>query len=426
VETVGIDNITIGFGYAPYTNCSIIQETCPTGYITNNSTCFRFEELCQGSLNSNGCEISNFPISYPCSGSHQCFLEEIICNGTVYDVTKFNGSFSDCFVASIRCLNVSYSIQNSTNFTNCTTFCNESIPLENCSVDHLQCKKLIGNWITNASCTQMNIQCKGMPDCGLIISEFSCENPITCYDQVNETYCVCPTDRNGLHCEQQNPIVCQAQLASPLINCDSESYKIPGDEKQDLLDGDKACLVFALEEAVNLEYFLNCQFSNPPSITSDIINANFSYYVQNDRFTLSEVTLWIVQMKMFNFNVLSDKDGVISTTLDTYQMQGIKPIWLNTTNLFLIPSKFWFGNRIYAEIMFDEKYSPPVSSRLLDRRFFDSPDYKSKGTNTSYTNYTITILIVVLVIIACGVLIVIWKRYGSKLYIMMTKKPQQQ
>lgn len=94
--------------------------------------------------------------------------------------------------------------------------------------------------------------------------------------------------------------------------------------------------------------------------------------------------------------MLSDLDATTVITLDTDQMVGNKSIWFNTT-LADVPDKYWAGNRLYAEFGWDTKLSPPNAKKtVMDRRFYDSPEYQGKGTNVKESNTT-TILLAVFI-----------------------------
>jgi len=120
-------------------------------------------------------------------------------------------------------------------------------------------------------------------------------------------------------------------------------------------------------------------------------------------------------MKIFNFNILSDTGATTYLTLTKEQMQGSLPVWLNTTQLKEIPDRFWHGNRLYGEIMW--MHSPPgVGGNTLERRFFDSPDYKGQGTQKKPSNKKTIILATVLPIVGIILIVgvVLWNREALK------------
>jgi hypothetical protein len=213
--------------------------------------------------------------------------------------------------------------------------------------------------------------------------------------------CICPVDRNGTDCSQFVPFNCEAELVSPVPNCNNPYYQkqTEGDPKFNLLDSDPPCLVFSMDETVRLQYKLNCEFAVniTENLTPKQLAANFTYWISNDRFSIYEPTTWVVRYKIFNFNILSDSDATVNLALSTDQMQGYKHILFNTT-LSAVADKFWAGNRLYAEVGWDRIQKPPGLPRsVLDRRFFDSPEYKGKGNDFATKSDTVTIVVAVVV-----------------------------
>jgi len=179
-------------------------------------------------------------------------------------------------------------------------------------------------------------------------------------------------------------------------------------------------LVFPLWERADLQYSLHCAFTDPiTNISPEVIAANFTYYISNDNFSVYQEPGWLMNFKIFNFNVLSDNSAVMQILLTKGQIEGNEPIWFNQT-LGDIPDKFWSGNRLYAEIRWEFARGPVLSERMIIRQFLDSPDYVSPLKIASKSNKTRNIIlgVVIPILVLAGI--------GAGYFLYRKKKSQLQ
>jgi len=206
-------------------------------------------------------------------------------------------------------------------------------------------------------------------------------------------------------------------LEYPPLDCNNVNYVDTNDPKAYLLDGDKPCLVFPLSASADLKYMLDCHFTQPIGpISQEVLNANFTYFINTTKFAIYMPTYWSMRFKIYNFNVLSDIGAQTELVLTKEQMEGTEPIWINTT-LSKVPSQYWHGNRLYAELLWYQ-VSPATGISILDRRFLDSPDYKTPSSQTKNSNtITIVVSVVVGVIgIAVIVLLIVFRQRVKELF----------
>ncbi len=64
---------------------------------------------------------------------------------------------------------------------------------------------------------------------------------------------------------------------------------------------------------------------------------------------VSQQVDWGVELKIYNFNMLSDSGATFSVLLTKEQMEGTQNYWINTT-IDQIPERFWHGSRLYGEV----------------------------------------------------------------------------
>lgn len=122
--------------------------------------------------------------------------------------------------------------------------------------------------------------------------EFTCQNAASCEGNMNTSYCVCPIDKYGDDCSKFQPLDCNMTLLQPPLNC-VDSMFATNDPKAYLLEvivfilltnqGDRACLVFGINDVPTFSYNLQCKFQQTVNVSIDTQNANFSYFIKNSR-----------------------------------------------------------------------------------------------------------------------------------------------
>jgi len=162
-----------------------------------------------------------------------------------------------------------------------------------------------------------------------------------------------------------------------------------------------------MSASIDWRYGLQCRFQDDTP-TSFIDDPQFSYFARvNDSFALSKVPdsadpIYEAIMKVFNFNILSDKNGSQIVRLTAAQLEGKSNVSFNLS-LSSIPAKYFAGGRLYFEVsIFTERHSFPGLQKRYDRRFVDpvgAPRRFSSGSGVTFWN---VFWIIVLILLAIG------------------------
>lgn len=365
--------------------CRINKRTCVEADWSSVG-CYKYEIACNGSTLSNGCTYSQ--IQSACTNQiPSCRISQMTCNDKlVQNPSDYAGLISDCQISEITCENGQKLIDmNSNGYHNCSVEqlnCNGvnqdstfNGNLSSCYVQKLSCVPSS----KTSSCALLEMVCNTAPSCTIIYQKLPCMRNNTCYVPQNTSWCICPLDRKNSDCSGKRNIICDLHLKEPLCNAGNS---LSPQEK--LLNADWPCIRNSLSEKVSLVYNLDCRFETPiGNITQDMINANFTYYVINDRFAISEPIQWKLLFKLFNFRKLSDKEAQTTEYLDKEQMEGTKNIRYETPILSEIPDRYWVGNRLYLEVgwNYEKRY---VNG--LDRRYIDSTTPKLQYNSVTFKN----------------------------------------
>jgi len=238
---------------------------------------------------------------------------------------------------------------------------------------------------------------------------------IACSREMNTSSCVCPDDYVGTACERTRDLNCTLVSVDPKpVVC------LPGpsdDPKDYLLDGDRKCNVYTLNQQSNLGYFLDCHFATEPPIT----NITFDYWVSTDQLRLSQPVNWTLIHKIFNFLKLSDIGQKNSFLLSKDQVVGQDPVWFNTT-FTDVPDRYWYGRRLYVEISFDPNTAPSPywdSRAPLIRQFLDVidrpiPNYNKNSLKPWQIALIVVGVFIAVVAIGVGGFIFYKKKYSKK------------
>eukprot|EP01105_Mastigella_eilhardi_P000418 TRINITY_DN1051_c0_g1_i1.p1 TRINITY_DN1051_c0_g1~~TRINITY_DN1051_c0_g1_i1.p1 ORF type:complete len:446 (+),score=82.59 TRINITY_DN1051_c0_g1_i1:571-1908(+) len=243
-------------------NCTVYSLLCG-GLHVNMYEQYRVENCTVVSFNCMRGTISSCAVQIQCSNftefgydnyGFQCAQQQVVCDGaavTVEQGTVLNSS--NCYVEQVRC----------------------SAPSDVCHTIQLSCSA--------DTCVVQSF------------AEYPCSN--LCPRQVNTTWCVCPKDRLGATCAVKRPFNCSFTRAEPRT-----CYPKQSAGKDGLLFGIPACLtVPSLDVTVNVSFYLDCVFAQtPPNDTY-----NFSYWLQSDKFSISEPTNWTMLVVPYDFVTLS-------------------------------------------------------------------------------------------------------------------------
>eukprot|EP01104_Vermistella_antarctica_P021606 TRINITY_DN989_c0_g1_i1.p1 TRINITY_DN989_c0_g1~~TRINITY_DN989_c0_g1_i1.p1 ORF type:complete len:418 (+),score=53.48 TRINITY_DN989_c0_g1_i1:746-1999(+) len=264
-------------------------------------------------------------------GSAVCVRDELWCNGEkINDVSKYDGDWRSCETRQKSCK------------------------------------------ISQPSCEAISLNCTLDGDC--FFTDRSCAD--TCW---SSTYCTCPSDRRGNHCQEQRPFSCQLLLESPVPEC---RWDRKGDE---ILDGDPVCISVKTKDTVKFKYVVDCQFTDDDR--NEPIDLDYKYRCTNDKnnFAISapkEVNdddlLWI-RYKYYDMNRIASNKFVTATGLSKTELCGLDSVsW--SLNVATVPKKLISGGRIYMEVSLHNGHaidnfhvSPP------DKRFIDIENYAPDG-----------------------------------------------
>ena len=426
-NTTNIDDLNL------LNNCTIINRECDTNEVYNNGDCYNITKYCNGDI-INNCVYEQLKI-IDCNNNtlinDYCKINKIKCNGTEIQIDNYIGNIKDCELEEIECndgidvYNISTLLQNQHICTTQQMMCNGIEinnmnnfigPYRNCMLTQIKCKN---NNIDN--CTLYEIGCEESADCKIKIDKYKCASNVTCEQRVNISSCICPIDRTNGDCSGSRSLNCTVVLVSPTLNCENNEYvleKQKDDTKANLLDGDPPCLLFKLKETAELQYKLYCKFLNPnETIDPKVLGANFTYFIQNENFSVSTETTWEMKFKIFNFNVLSDNGASFNQELNLNQMVGEESIWFNIS-IGNVPDRFWAGNRLYGEVSWLKAKRPlGVIRNILDKKFLDSTEYKGKGTDISTSN-TLTLVLAIVIPISILILFIIYQVLKRKKFIL--------
>jgi hypothetical protein len=190
--------------------------------------------------------------------------------------------------------------------------------------------------------------------------------------------CICPDDYVGNNCEKDRYVSCSASLVSPIPNCDHPIRK--GNENNE----QQNCLIFDPQHPnVTLRFNLQCAFLNSSDINQTLNSLyNFSYVIDNGKVELITIciwltflqfrstkgVIWVLQLKIYNFNALSDPGATFFLDLSTQSLNGTEDIFFNFS-LADIPERYWQGNRLYIEMGTSVNNVAPTNyiSRLASR-----------------------------------------------------------
>jgi hypothetical protein len=140
----------------------------------------------------------------------------------------------------------------------------------------------------------------------------------------------------------------------------------------DLYDADPVCFRPALKAPIDWVYGLRCAFPDGP-VNGYVEDPRFVYYARvNNTFALSGQDRRIEAiLKVFNFNILSDRNASTILRLTPAQLQGDQNVTF-PMDIGAIADKYFAGGRLYFEVsIYPERAPVPGLVRTWDRRFID-------------------------------------------------------
>jgi hypothetical protein len=326
--------------------------------------------------NQNGC---SYPFGYPtpvraCLPAFSCNISQLLCQNVLYDVSQVNDT-SNCTVVEVNCTD------GPTPFLQ-RSFCK---PLKyKCGTvvdapqDHL------------LACPIAQLLC----DDDTVVDfnpnpEANCNN--TAYPHCQDACmgegdgCICSLDRIGVQCQDWRPYTCQFLLVEPSPEC----------RLNDQVDSDPVCFLHRRADVVRFEYRVNCTFNKQPTNYTE--DPRFEYFVRNNEFAVSKAqrALWALalQLKVYDFNFLSNRNATQVVELDAAQMGGETGVAF-TLNYTAIPDRFFAGDRLYFEVGLTKESHIEGRRLKYDRRFIDFSDlHISRHYSSSLTYAQISYIV---------------------------------
>ncbi|PRP86628.1 hypothetical protein PROFUN_05107 [Planoprotostelium fungivorum] len=411
----------------------------------------KIQVLCDGRDDKvDGCQVERPKVACGSKSSigAQCKIKTMNCSGISIDLHSYSGPYTNCTVSQLECgTSQSVSPQGTCNLPDQFQCDNKLVyrdqykgNISDCILSHLDCKDNQGG------CTFYQPACTEGPSCTLYVNYQLIENSTSCNRmvrisprppltlQINDSLCLCPEDRHGSSCEKQVDYKCEPEMVVPVKDCSNPWLEEGGKKEWDKLEGDPACLVFPLASTVVFRYRFDCYttmnntgYTAPGNITiggqqisipppPGVSNPyNFTYWLDSEKLKSTFPLHWNAEFRIYDFNRFTRSNISTIPEMNKDQISGTQTVD-HSVVLSQIPDRFWAGNRLYYELLWNEdKKNRPVQNgnRGLDRGFIDCPEHQTPAIPSTNRSRIITYSIfagVILLAVLAFIGVYLWRR----------------